>query len=117
MKAMGAFLRHAPRRENRTPSRSFSENFSHIQRISGNSPSAVGVLDLVSSSIKPFPLLHDDAIYNPDTTDLTRDPQLQHYWIDLLDKNLSNLVAMVVDWQEDGNGEALKMRAASFESM
>ncbi|KAI9336239.1 fumble-domain-containing protein, partial [Zopfochytrium polystomum] len=118
---MGAFLRNAtPRR--RSISFQVLENFSQVERISGTSPSAVGAIE-VMSNIRAFPLLRDVQTYTPETTDLASDPRLQHYWLDLLDKNLSDLVTMVVEWQlkEDGrkNGseEALKARAVSFESM
>ncbi|KAJ3329481.1 hypothetical protein HDU76_007826 [Blyttiomyces sp. JEL0837] len=106
---MGAFLRHTPR--NRIGS--FTENFSQIQRISGKSLSAVGAIEVIRNTT-PFPLLLDSMAYHPDTTDLS-DPKLQHYWIDLLDKNLSDLVSMVLEWQ--GKSENSKVRAASFEAM
>jgi type II pantothenate kinase len=107
---MGAFLRHTPRKR----LGSFTENFSQIQKISGTSVSAFGTLETFPSSITPFPLLANVSTYNPDTIDLS-DPKAQRYWIDLLDKNLSDLVEMVIDWQ--GRTESSKSRIASFEAM
>ncbi|KAJ3038029.1 hypothetical protein HDV00_001073 [Rhizophlyctis rosea] len=111
--AMGAFLRHvnAPHR-NRIGS--FTENFSQIQKISGTSLGAVGALDEFPSSLTAFPLLEDPHTYDPDTIQLT-EPELQHYWIDLLDKNLGDLVEMVMDWKRDQRDT--KSRASSFEAM
>ncbi|KAJ3086796.1 hypothetical protein HK102_012446 [Quaeritorhiza haematococci] len=53
--------------------------------------------------------------YNPDTSDLSDNPMLQKYWIDLLDKNLGALVELALQWQ--GRNEDSKQRAATFEAM
>ncbi|TPX45271.1 pantothenate kinase [Synchytrium endobioticum] len=108
--AVGAFLRLTPRK---TRLGSFRENFSQIEKISEKSL-AVGVLDKTLNKETPFPLLSEVALYNPDTTDLN-DPKLQKYWIHLLDKNLSDLTEMALEWQ--GHQEDSKQRAATFESM
>ncbi|KAJ1569064.1 hypothetical protein HK405_010354 [Cladochytrium tenue] len=89
---MGAFLRDAPRRRSMTFP--VAENFSQVQRISCTSPSAVGAIELVGSGMLTFPLLRDPSAYHPDTVDMASDTRLQHYWLDLLDKNLSDLAAM-----------------------
>ncbi|KAJ3133068.1 hypothetical protein HK101_004494 [Irineochytrium annulatum] len=105
--AMGAFLRHSPRKR----LGSFTENFSQIHRFSQTSPLSVGALEtFLPSSMLPFPLLHDLSSYNPDTSEMT-DPRIQHYWIDLLGKNLHDLVEMVIGWQGG------RSRAEGFESL
>ena len=93
---------------------SFTENFSQIQKISGTSLSAVGALDEFPSSLTAFPLLEDLHTYEPDTVQMN-EPELQHYWIDLLDKNLGDLVDMVLEWKADQTDT--KSRASSFEAM
>ncbi|KAJ3052972.1 hypothetical protein HK097_005281 [Rhizophlyctis rosea] len=112
--AMGAFLQHvnAPHRVSRIGS--FTENFSQIQKISGTSLGAVGALDEFPSSLTAFPLLEDPHTYEPDTVQMN-EPELQHYWIDLLDKNLGDLVEMVLEWKADQTDT--KSRASSFEAM
>ncbi|TPX30562.1 pantothenate kinase [Synchytrium microbalum] len=109
--SVGAFLRLTPRRARLG---SFRENFSQIEKISEKSLGAVGVLDKTLNKETPFPLLKDVSLYNPDTTDLS-DPKLQKYWIDLLDKNLSDLIELALEWQ--GHQEDSKQRAATFETM
>ncbi|KAJ3296136.1 hypothetical protein HK104_001944 [Borealophlyctis nickersoniae] len=113
--AMGAFLRHVdqvPVRARRMGS--FTENFSQIQRISGTSLGAVGSLEEYPTNLTAFPLLADPASYKPDTIDL-KDPELQRYWFDLLDKNLGDLVEMALQWKGDQHDS--RNRASSFENM
>ncbi|KAJ3107969.1 hypothetical protein HDU97_002549 [Phlyctochytrium planicorne] len=108
--ALGAFLRHSFRRR----LGSFTENFSQIQKISGSSPFSVGALETFVTTATAFPLLLDITTYHPDTLDLS-EARIQQYWIDLLGKNLRDLVDMVIEWQ--GGSEQAKGRASSFESM
>ncbi|KAJ3118657.1 hypothetical protein HDU96_010641 [Phlyctochytrium bullatum] len=108
--ALGAFLRHPFRKR----LGSFTENFSQIQKISGSSPFGVGALDAFVTNASQFPLLLDISSYHPDTLDLS-EPTVQHYWIDLLGKNLHDLVEMVIEWQ--GATESSKSRASTFENM
>jgi len=102
--AMGAFLKHVP-----TPTgnrSSFCENFSHSEKITEYSLSAVGVLDTVTTLLRPFPLLKNIDSYNPDTLDLG-DSKLQMYWMDLLEKNLRNLLDLALNWQPNLNDDKL----------
>ncbi|KAJ3213487.1 hypothetical protein HDU67_002821 [Dinochytrium kinnereticum] len=108
--ALGAFLRHTSRKR----LGSFTENFSQVQMISGSSPLGVGALETFVTSSTPFPTILDMTTYHPDTLDLS-EPTVQHYWIDLLGKNLHDLVEMVIEWQ--GSSESSKTRASSFENM
>ncbi|KAJ3190165.1 hypothetical protein HDU85_000456 [Gaertneriomyces sp. JEL0708] len=109
--AMGAFLRHAPKRSRL---RSFTENFTRIEKISGTSVGAVGSsLDQFPTALTTFPLLANPARYKPDTTDL-KSSALQLYWINLLDKNLGDLADMAMQWRK---GTDTKSRASSFEAM
>ncbi|KAI8926678.1 fumble-domain-containing protein [Entophlyctis helioformis] len=112
--AVGAFLRHTPAK---TRLASFMENFSHTQKISGSSVGAVGSLEEYPADLCPFPLIREPAVYVPDTSDL-RDPELQRYWIDLLDVNLEHLVSIALKWEGQTNpGVNVKDRAATFEKM
>ncbi|KAJ2990697.1 hypothetical protein HDV02_004194 [Globomyces sp. JEL0801] len=106
--AVGAFLRDPP---SNTRLGSFSENFSHIDKLSINGLSTVGTLEEYPSDLVPFPLLKDLESYNPDTSNLS-DPALQSYWIDLLDVNLKYLVDIAVQKNSDA-----ETRASMFESM
>jgi bifunctional damage-control phosphatase, subfamily II, fusion protein len=108
---MGAFLRHTPKKLRKISS--INENFSHAQKIAVSSPGVVGVLELFSN-LTTFPLLQDPVTYNPDTSDLS-DPKLQMYWIDLLDKNLKDLVGMVMGWQKRAG--SLEDKSAAFENL
>ncbi|KND02525.1 pantothenate kinase [Spizellomyces punctatus DAOM BR117] len=109
--AMGAFLRHVPQRGR---IQSFTENFTRVDKISGSSLGAVGALDEFPTHLTVFPLLADVSRYKPDTTDL-KDPKLQQYWIDLLDRNLGDLADMALQWR--GNFADTRTRASSFEAM
>ncbi|KAI9099415.1 fumble-domain-containing protein [Phlyctochytrium arcticum] len=112
--AMGAFLRHAP---NRTRTQSFTENFTRVEKISDSSLGAVGALDEEPTHLTIFPLLADVASYKPDTQDL-KDPMLQQYWIDLLDRNLDALTEMALKWKRQGKESPdTQRRASSFEAM
>ncbi|KAJ3130375.1 hypothetical protein HK098_002604 [Nowakowskiella sp. JEL0407] len=83
---------------------SFTENFSHPSRISDFSPSFVGALESIPPLVQ-FPLVDSTVSkgikmdYFPDTQDLSNDSELQKYWIDLLDVNLSNLVELAIQWK------------------
>ncbi len=108
--AVGAFLAHAPSRK-ASLSSSFTENFSHVSRIHGQSVSAVGILESTGGiQLQPFPLL--DADYQCDTIQLT-DVAQQTYWIDLLDRNLSALIDLAMHW----NGQDREDRVRLFEKM
>lgn len=93
--AVGAFLSRVPIQTSR--SSSFTENFSHISKISGSSVSAVGVLD-ASTPLSSFPLLAGN--YKCDTIELT-EPDLQTYWINLLEKNLKDFLTISVNFGID----------------
>ncbi|KAI8811566.1 fumble-domain-containing protein [Cladochytrium replicatum] len=108
--AMGAFIRHTPRRARIG---SFTENFSQIEKISSASP-AVGTLDTHPVKLTEFSLLSDSEAYQPDTQDLS-DSNLQKYWIDILDQNLSNLVELALECEGQGGNSG--QRAATFEAM
>ncbi|KAI8822569.1 fumble-domain-containing protein [Fimicolochytrium jonesii] len=119
--AMGAFFRHYPQRDR---PKSFTENFTRVERISGTALSAVGTLDQFPINLTQFPLLRNPAVYNPDTTDLSKSVTLQQYWIDLLDRNLASLTSMALQYRADPDGENEAIasadsadRASSFESM
>ncbi|KAI8591674.1 fumble-domain-containing protein [Geranomyces variabilis] len=113
--AMGAFFRHSTQS---TRIQSFKENFTRIEKISGSSLGAVGSLDEFPTNLAAFPLLQAAASYNPDTTDLSKSAPLQQYWIDLLDRNLASLTAIVL--QHPGTPRSATdsaTRASEFETM
>ncbi|KAI8904812.1 fumble-domain-containing protein [Gorgonomyces haynaldii] len=111
--AVGAFLRDPPEA---VRANSFKENFSHTQKISLHSLGAVGALDSSQTDLTVFPLLKDPEQYKCDTSDL-KDPQLQNYWIDLLDMNLQHLVDLALKHQGGVSSEELAKRADRFASM
>ncbi len=99
--AVGAFVRNVP---GSTSSKPFLvENFSHVEKIAGSSLTTVGVLDTLPQHdvLVPFPFLETSS-YRADTL-LLNQPDAQAYWIDLLDKNLSSLLELALEWQ-DVNG-------------
>ncbi|KAJ3022346.1 hypothetical protein HKX48_006380 [Thoreauomyces humboldtii] len=119
--AMGAFFRHAPQSSR---IQSFTENFTRIDKISATSLGAVGTLDEFRTHLTVFPLLQNPGSYNPDTTDLSKSPQLQQYWIDLLDRNLASLTSIVLQYGVDPSSPIdgsssvdSAQRAESFETM
>jgi type II pantothenate kinase len=111
--AVGAFLSQRPAQNRRLVS--FQESFITAQKISPLSISAVGVLNEAPSSLTPFPLLANAEEYNPNTLRLT-DASSQHYWIDLLDRNLEKLTHLAIEW-EKGRSEDAVQRANAFKDM
>ncbi|KAJ3386678.1 Pantothenate kinase 4 [Entophlyctis sp. JEL0112] len=110
--AFGAFLRFSQKRR-----MSFSENFSLTQSIGSLSHAAVGAALDAQASTGKFPLLRDPAGYVADTIDLGGgDSRMQFYWLDLLDRNLKDLVALVLQWQGHTDG-TVAARAAAFENI
>ena len=102
--AIGAFLKSAPHRRS---SLGFTENFSYVQKISGSSVTAVGVLE-TTGEVRIFPGLDGD--YQCDTLSLSEKDK--EYWIDLLDRNLGTLVELATKWNGDG-----EKRVKLFEDM
>ncbi|KAI9207464.1 fumble-domain-containing protein [Polychytrium aggregatum] len=111
--AVGAFLRHMPGRQARLGS--FTENFSHVEQPTQAALAAVGTLDSYPTGLTAFPALEDINTYQPDTVTLN-DLESQQYWITLLDRNLADLVELVIEWDNVGKEDA-KERASKFEKM
>lgn len=109
--AVGAFLKRQPIRFSRN---SYSENFTHTEKIADTSLNAYGALDAVPSKLVPFHLLSSIDSYHPDTFDLTN-PDLRHYWLDLLESKIPRLVELAIEWNSDEPNVA--NRAHEFESI
>lgn len=107
--AIGAFLHDPPATAKLA---AFTENFSKIEIVPSNGLYAVGSLEEFATELLPFPLLADAVTYNPDTSKLTLDPNLQAYWIDLLDANLHYLIELAIERNPES-----RPRAENFEIM
>jgi pantothenate kinase len=94
--AIGAFFAHESQNQRSKRSGSVFENFT-LARGSGASIGEVGSLEF-QSHLVPFPLIAQP--YVVDTMDLTSNTELAEYWIDLLEKNLHNLVGLAVEWEQ-----------------
>ncbi|KXS12164.1 fumble-domain-containing protein [Gonapodya prolifera JEL478] len=108
--AVGAFLKHTPKR---LRSGSFYENFTLADRKTAASLSAVGTLDVAPTPLVSFPLLADGSLYQPDTMELPSNPRLTQEWINILEKNLHQLVEMALTWS---NSASDNTKAELFES-
>ncbi|KAJ3338808.1 Pantothenate kinase 4 [Gonapodya sp. JEL0774] len=111
--AVGAFLKHTPKR---LRSGSFYENFTLADRNTAASLSAVGTLDVVPKPLVSFPLLANPDTYQPDTMDLPSNPRLTQEWIDILERNLHQLVEMALTWSGNAFSEDRQGKAELFES-
>jgi type II pantothenate kinase len=118
--AIGAFLRHPRTFRHRG---SFTENFTTVTRIHDNSLHSLGVLDQMPMTFAPFPKLRgvDDGTYQPDTLLLEQNTQAQHYWINVLEKNVGNVVDMLISQHEENptssgieDGERVREQAKRF---
>ncbi|KAJ1969411.1 hypothetical protein IWQ62_000645 [Dispira parvispora] len=111
--AMGAYLK---RRDRKSRSGSFYENFTISRTITDHSLSAYGTLDQALLSLKTFPLLANPEKYEADTLDLTQ-PQAYEYWIDLLGRRQPHMKQLALEWaisQGDSDAEA---KANQFDTM
>ncbi|KAI9592048.1 fumble-domain-containing protein [Syncephalis fuscata] len=98
--AVGAFLKH----QNTLKRSSFSENFTRTTKIAINSVNAMGWHG-------PLPKLLDVREYRPDTHALSL-PEDHQYWLNALERNLSNLSQLAIDWQpEDKEGAHMRVEA------
>src|SRR4051812_27350490 len=98
--AVGAFLKHRTRQR----AYSFSEILTFPQMITEESVNAYGILESTPTKLVAFPKLDNLNNYNPDTVVL-KDSVSQHYWIDVLEKNLHNLVELAIEWSSNGDDE------------
>lgn len=105
--AIGAFLRDPP---DYAKLHAFRENFSQLDESKGKLY-AIGSLEHHPREFKPFPLLAEPSTYSPHTQILT-DPDIQNYWIKLLDVNLKYLVDIATE-----NSKDAEARASKFEAM
>ncbi|RKP08492.1 hypothetical protein THASP1DRAFT_29717 [Thamnocephalis sphaerospora] len=106
--AVGAFLMHQSNRMRA----SFSENFTVATTIADSSVNALGTLDSLPSGLAPLPKLADVRSYLPDTFSLANDADHQ-YWTAALERNLSNMGQLAIEWQPDDPVNARK-RVARF---
>ncbi|CAG8590777.1 2167_t:CDS:10, partial [Acaulospora morrowiae] len=112
--AVGAFLKHRTRQR----AYSFSEILTFPQMITEESVNAYGILESTPTKLVAFPKLANLNNYNPDTLTLT-DSVSQHHWIDVLEKNLHNLVELAIEWSSNGDDEKqdVHTRASSFDTL
>ncbi|KAJ1729003.1 hypothetical protein LPJ61_003732 [Coemansia biformis] len=85
--------RRAPA-ERRAKAYSFTENFSIAGAIADEAVGALGMLDREPTKLMALPQLANssDQPYQPDTVDLSQEPQQQSYWISAMERNTNGLL-------------------------
>ena len=58
-------------------------------------------IDRFDTRLGICPLLMDPASYNPDTVDLTRDPDARSYWLQCFEESLSKFAQRAVESQNE----------------
>ncbi|KAJ2771449.1 hypothetical protein IWQ57_002210, partial [Coemansia nantahalensis] len=86
--------RRRPPTERRAKAYSFTENFSIAGAIADEAVGALGMLDREPSKLMALPQLVNtgEQPYQPDTVDLSQEPQQQSYWIAAMERNTHGLL-------------------------
>ncbi|KAJ2776087.1 hypothetical protein H4R18_005858 [Coemansia javaensis] len=83
--------------ERRARAYSFTENFSLVAPpIPGDAVGALGMLDREPARLVALPQLVNTSAqpYQPDTVDLSQEPQQQEYWISAMERNTHGLLGL-----------------------
>ncbi|KAJ2512219.1 hypothetical protein GGI11_004815 [Coemansia sp. RSA 2049] len=100
----------------RSKAYSFTENFSITETIADDSISSLGMLDRQPAKLLALPQLVNTAAdpYQPDTVDLSKNPEQQEYWITAMERNTRGLLDLADNGALANVDEAMRRKMTSF---